>query len=285
MKVLIDADILVYRNAWAVQKTHYTHKETGEFFDGKAKASEWLIELYGGPVSKGKRNWLKEHWKDEEWEAVEEIEEWKACRFLLDHSIDKIKTNVGATDFALYLSPDRCFRHDIATVLPYKGKRRPAPFYKDKAREHFINYYAAVVGENIEADDLCGLNQTTETIIASIDKDLLSIPGHHYNIDSEEQVVIDLYEADQMFFCQLLAGDLGVDNIPGLPGIGMATAQTILSQFDADHEGLVKEIKSRYEEAYPGQGEKIMIEMAQLVYILRRGDTPGKEQWRSLLGV
>lgn len=272
MKALIDGDILVYRMAWAVQKTVYQHKETGEFFNGKKKAKKWLWEQLGDDAS----------WNDEDWDITDEIEPWSACQFLIDHHMEQIMTNCDAEEYQVFLSPSRTFRHDLATIREYKANRRPPPEYKDKAREHLTNYYNAEVGQNIEADDCLGLHQTTETIIASIDKDLLSIPGWHYDIVNQDKICIDLYEADQMFMFQLIAGD-PTDNIQGIPGMGPAKAKNILAMFDGDHKGLVEEIRQLYDEHYEGFGEDALIETAQLVYILRNGDKPGEEQWRKLL--
>ena len=120
---------------------------------------------------------------------------------------------------------------------------------------------------------MLGLNQTTDTCICSIDKDLLQIPGRHYNFVDDVKSTVDIYEADNWFMTQVLSGDVSTDNIQGLPGIGEAKAANIVDSFAGDHQGLVEEIKALYEDHYPGQGLEILEEMARLVYILRRGDT------------
>lgn len=270
-KVLIDADILVYTSAWAVQKTHYTHKEELEFFDGISKAKAWFKEEFPD-----------REWDLEEWDVVDHIEPWSACQFLIDAAMTKIMDQCQADTYEAFLSPSRTFRHDIATVRPYKDRKQPSPFYKDKAREYLIKSYHAKIGNGVEADDLLGLNQDTDTIIASIDKDLLMIPGRHYNINKEEFITVDLLEADEMFFCQLVAGD-STDNIQGVPKWGMIKAAKLVAEFEGDHKGLVEYIEELYETAYSEQGKKIMYEMATLVWILRKGDTPQKAGWQELL--
>lgn len=271
MKLLVDGDIPVYRMGWAVQKTHYQHKVTGEFFDGIKKAKEYLKEMHAGI-----------EWDLVDWEVNEEIEPWSNCKFLIDSFMSTLMRNTAADSYEVYLSPSETFRHRLATVRPYKGTRRPPPRYKDKNREYLIQRYGAEVAVDIEADDMLGMNQTEDTCIASIDKDLLQIPGHHYDVVKETSVCVDLLEADNMFFAQLLAGD-STDNIVGIPGIGMKKAMGIVDMFEGDHYGLVEEINTLYEENYPNIGMEIRDEMAQLVYILRKGDTLGQEQWRNLL--
>jgi hypothetical protein len=292
---LIDADIIVYRAAWAVQKTHYTHKETGEFFDGKAKAKKWLTEAFDMKVS-------KEYVWEDEWDMVEEIEPWKNCQFLLDNFVAGIMKGTQADNKVLYLSPSSTFRHvlevDTRIYIPpeleYKGNRADSPHFKDQAREYLIKRYHAEVGKNIEADDMLGLNQNEDTVIASIDKDLLMIAGKHYDILSEERTLVGKNQGDRWFFAQLIAGDR-VDNMKGIPGYGVKTAKKLVDSlaWENDYSDLVEKIEDLYDEHYEvdshdgtiNSGRPAMLAMAQLVYILQVGDTPGKEKWRTLLGV
>ena len=270
---LIDGDIIVYRMSWAVQKTHYTYLPLDEFFEGKKKAKDWYKEMVGGDPDFD---------NDKEWLIVDNLEPWSNCKFLVDSCISQIMEAVGAENKMIFLSPKHTFRHDIAVTAPYKAGRPPPPFYKDKVATYLIERYGAECGNKVEADDLLGMMQDTDTVIVSIDKDLLMIPGKHYNFVKDEFVYVDLLAADVWFFAQLLAGDR-TDNINGLKGIGIKTALKIVERYTGDHEGLVRTIKDMYNAEYAERGEDVMIEMAQLVYILRRGDKPGTEQWRKLL--
>lgn len=135
-------------------------------------------------------------------------------------------------------------RYEFAVTKPYKAGRPPRPEYFHEARQYLINnFYTSVSGVG-EADDLLGILQETEdTIICSIDKDLLMIPGYHYNIVSQDiQYVMDPgyvqlnKEKSQtkfkgtgfIWFCaQMLTGDR-VDNIAGVPKIGPVKAYNLL---------------------------------------------------------
>ena len=271
--VLIDADIPVYRACWAVQKTHYTHKDTGEFFDGKMKAKKWWQEIND---TKAIPDW------EVEWDIVDEIEPWKNCKFLLNNYITEIKKNTGCDDSRLFLTPKTTFRHKLATIAEYKAGRPPSPHYKDQARQHYIDVHNAEIGNNIEADDMCGLNQTEDTVIASIDKDLYMIPGKHYDIVKKEHMDIDLLAADDWFFIQLIAGDK-TDNVKGIPGMANIKAKQWLEFYEGDHKAMVYALYELYNDHYPDYGHEALYETAQLVWILRKGDKPGTEGWRSLL--
>jgi hypothetical protein len=283
---LIDGDIIVYRMAFACQKNIYTHKPTGEFFQGISKAKEWYKE-YAGFHNQKKfkaKEWLDREWNESEWSSELDVEPVGNCYFLIDNLLQRILDATGADKCKIFLSPKECFRDKIATVAVYKGNRKQEPpVHKEAAREYLVHWYGAEEPENIEADDAMGLEQTTETIICSVDKDLLQIPGRHYNFVEELEYCVDIYEGDCWFLQQLISGD-PTDNIKGLPGLGEAKAAHIVESCAGDHAGLVEYIEALYEDAYPGKGREIMEETAQLVYILRKGDVLGEnEQWRDLL--
>lgn len=276
---LIDGDIIVYRMAWAVQKTHYTYLPLDEFFEGKKKAKDWYVEMVGGdPDFEDYDTWL----------VVDNLEPWPNCKFLVDSCVTQIMEKTGSDNKYIYLTPKETFRHKIAVTQPYKGGRPPPPFYRTQIAEYLVKRYDAQMGNKIEADDLMGMNQDTDTVICSIDKDLHMIPGKHYNWVKDKWDDIDLLAADDWFFIQLMTGDR-TDNIRGLagtkaePGLGTKGAMDIVASFQGNHKGLVEEITHRYMDKYGANGKAVMVEHAQLVYILRRGDKPGTEQWRNLL--
>jgi hypothetical protein len=284
---LVDGDIIVYRMAFACQKTIYTHKETGEFFEGIAKAKEWFKEYAGFHKQSELKTpkWMEKWWDENDWNIELVVEPVGNLYFLIDNLLQRIMDATGADNCRIFLSPKKCFRHDIATVAEYKGNRKQEPpVHKDAAREYLIQWYGAEEPENLEADDGMGMAQTTETIICSVDKDMLQVPGHHYNFVDEVTTTVDLYEGDCWFFQQLISGD-PTDNIKGLPGLGEAKAARIVESWAGNHVGLVEYIAQLYEDEYPGRGVEVMEETAQLVYILRKGDILGEtEQWRVLLG-
>ncbi len=270
MKLLIDGDIIVYRMAWACQKTVYTHRPSGEFFDGKRKAKAWL------------KDEMLDEWRDDDWEAELKVEPWENCRYLIDQCVEQIKTACKSDDIEIFLSDHTCFRNDLATIAEYKAGRSDPPVHKDAAKNRLLKTYNAILEPNLEADDLMGMRQTTETAIVSIDKDLRQIPGKHYNFVEDKKFVMSKQEADEWFMHQLMTGDR-VDNIKGLPGIGEAYATRILNDFSGDWHGLVAYVADLYDYHY-SNGVEALEETARLVYILREGDTPESDGWRRILG-
>lgn len=81
----------------------------------------------------------------------------------------------------------------------------------------------------LEADDLMGMMASSGKAIAvTIDKDLRSVPGWHWNPDKEEApVLVDEALADRNFYTQWLTGD-STDNVPGIWKLGPKKAAALL---------------------------------------------------------
>tara|TARA_Y100000592_G_scaffold64324_1_gene100216 strand:- start:4828 stop:5610 length:783 start_codon:yes stop_codon:yes gene_type:complete len=143
------------------------------------------------------------------------------------------------------------FTEEINVLYAVKGKgnyrKDLSPDYKsnrpelDKKVRDKLNYLhrysvskGAIQADGMEADDLVSiwaheaLDRKEEYVICGIDKDLLQIPGHHYNYSKDTWQLINEEEALHNLYIQCLTGD-NTDNIPGLKGIGPKKAQKILA--------------------------------------------------------
>lgn len=68
----------------------------------------------------------------------------------------------------------------------------------------------------------------TDYIMVSQDKDFKSIPGKHYNPRTQEFFTIDRQSADRFHLYQTLVGDQ-TDNYKGCPGVGPVKAENVLT--------------------------------------------------------
>ena len=127
------------------------------------------------------------------------------------------------------------FRKDI--YPKYKANRKTDPDlkpYLEYGWKHMIDKFGAVQADGMEADDLISIwaaecrRDDVEYIVAGIDKDLLQIPGRHYNYHKQEFTDVDDDMAHYNLMVQCLTGD-NSDNIPGIRGIGPKKAATILA--------------------------------------------------------
>jgi 5'-3' exonuclease len=105
-------------------------------------------------------------------------------------------------------------------------------------REFLVTQHKAIVCNGWEADDEMGVDQdkkTMNTIICSIDKDLLQIPGRHYNFVKKLHSVVTPENGKKFLYLQSLIGDKS-DNIIGVTGIGPVKAEKALADLHTEEE-------------------------------------------------
>lgn len=120
---------------------------------------------------------------------------------------------------------------------------------------------------NVEADDAIGiLAEPFVDVIASVDKDLLTIPGNHFR--SGEHVRVSRADADTAFFRQALMGDKS-DNYPGCPGIGEVRARQVLAKATSEAQQWAA-VAAAYAKA--GKLEIEALVQARCARILRPGE-------------
>lgn len=147
-------------------------------------------------------------------EGEQELANWQ-----LDQIIDRILAVTKCETYQLYITGSNNFRYNI--YPEYKANRvgTARPIHLQSMREHLITSWGSAISDGIEADDAVGIAQCSQedTCIAGIDKDLLMIPGRHFNYSKEEFSEISEADAFRKFYMQLIQGDKG-DNIPGYDG-------------------------------------------------------------------
>ena len=143
---------------------------------------------------------------------------------------------INGQDCHVFLSGGENFRK---TIYPaYKANRNEVerPVYLEPLREWMVVNWNAQVTDGIEADDALGIFQTKYeregigSIICSLDKDLLQIPGKHYSWEifgttstgkqwtrPAMHRTISPREGLFNFYWQLVMGDAS-DNVPGYDG-------------------------------------------------------------------
>lgn len=232
---LIDADILLYRCG----------------FSADAQAKREFGESY----------------KDEEYL------EWALgnTRTTIEGILSKFP---DSQNFQLYLSGSANFREQVASLKPYKGNRDSAhkPKYYAEVKDYLTNYWKAEVINGREADDALGCAQWAKpdksTCIVSTDKDLLMIPGNHYNWVKDEFKVVKLAEANHHFYRQMLEGDR-VDNIPGITGVGPKTVDKLFEECAGDLSKVKQRVIEYYDKQYGNKSSECYQEVATLLFIQR----------------
>lgn len=159
----------------------------------------------------------------------------------LDALMEDFMTRLSAERMIVAISDSENYRK---TVLPtYKANRDGIrrPMILKALLEHYRENYEVFTRPTLEADDVLGILATNpkvvpgEKIIVTMDKDLRTVPGLHWNPEKEgltkdqKPTLIKQREADLMFYAQVLSGD-AVDGYSGCPGIGAIGAAKIVAE-------------------------------------------------------
>jgi len=192
-------------------------------------------------------------------DKLDDLMQWAIYSCVLEYDVE---------DYQVFLTGKGNFRHEIAVTHEYKGNRKDVekPQHLAAIRKHMINNWEAIVSKNEEADDLIGIAATEggeESIVVSIDKDMLQIPCRHYNPNKKKFTVVSEFDGLKFFYTQILTGD-NADNIKGLYGVGPKKAEKILADCKTEAE--------MYEEClhqYGGEEDRV-IENARLLWLRRK---------------
>ncbi len=151
--------------------------------------------------------------------------------------LEAYTTLACCTKFITVFSCDRAdnFRREV--YAPYKTNRTAEPPAMLEAAQQLLAGAGPTISRpGIEADDIMGILATngkvTNPVIVSVDKDMRSIPGWHFNPNKDDfPVQVSELQADHNFHMQWLTGD-PTDGYPGIKGVGPAKALKILNRAD-----------------------------------------------------
>lgn len=176
----------------------------------------------------------------------ERIALWRA-----NETMEQILRAVGATEYRVYLSDSKenNFRYKLFPQYKISREKYPKPKHHEALGKFLREEWDAVTATGQEADDALGITQSSfilnddpeyggsghDCIICSIDKDLLQVPGQHYNWvknEFQEQTYID---GLRCFYGQCLTGDR-TDDVSGIQGIGPKKAAKALAGTSNERE-------------------------------------------------
>jgi hypothetical protein len=207
----------------------------------------------------------------------EEIDEILRETDYTGHALQNVKTVIENVlerfhpDCTIFIQGEGNFRDEIATIKPYKGNRSShKPKYFVEIKDYLIDRWKAIQVNSQETDDAIGILQMDNTdkysVIVSNDKDLMTIPGWHYNWVRDELAYQTMQNANKFFWWQMLVGDT-TDNIPGIAGIGPKTADKLFK--DQSVEECRRIVQEQYQRQYGEGWELAYREIGTLLYILR----------------
>lgn len=263
---LVDGDIVLRKAAHGTEYTTYHHPSFGVF--------RRRVDL---------SRFLEFNFDDDDPEIMEPAapetvtEPIEHTYSLIDGILYGIRNNTQCSSMEVYVSiSGKKFRDFIEYPVLYKGGRGEKPSNFEKAKNYLLskvwgNDTHVYTVEDVEVDDALGIVQCeandNNTIIATIDKDLLQIPGWHYHLDSHEIIFISERQAIKSFWKQMLMGDK-VDNIIGIRGIGPQLSEKFLAPCNTELE-MEEVVKGHYKEHFGETWEKMFAANKQLLWIMR----------------
>lgn len=195
------------------------------------------------------------------------------ARYRLEDMLDVAIIDSGINSYRIFLTGEDNFRKQI--YPEYKANRtKPKPRHLQFLREFLKEKWEAEEERGLEADDLLGINQTEDTIILSIDKDLLQVPGEHYNFVKKEFNIVSPIEGIQSFYRQLLIGDRS-DNIFGVAGVGPVKANKLINTLTNEQE-MFDKVKCWY------KNDKHLLMNGRCLHIKRTIDDDWKTKYETL---
>jgi 5'-3' exonuclease len=244
LTAIIDADILIYAASSAAEK----------------------------PVNWGEGMWTLHAYEQE---AIN----------LFNEQYDRIMEKTGATESIMCIS---CASSEgwRKVILPsykeHRAKVRP-PMLREFMKGYVLENFKSFARPTLEGDDIFGILMTHPKLIegdkigCTIDKDMKTIPGKHYNFGKDEFFEIDEHHANYWHMLQTLTGDT-TDGYSGCPKYGPKTAEKLLMEFvhETKYDSLFD-----IEEAWPaivkafdkaGLGEEEALTQARVARICRHTD-------------
>jgi 5'-3' exonuclease len=203
--------------------------------------------------------------------TVPNPDEFWIAKARLKQSIQECLNDVNASEYIAFISGDKetNFRYKIYPDYKANRKDQVRPVHLEPLKEYLVKEWGAVVTEGYEADDGIGiaLTQHPDAIVCSIDKDLLQLPGKHWNWVKEEFSEVTEWEGLQRFYAHVLQGDAS-DNCKGVKGIGRVKSWKNVSGCK-DEWDLLRTCLNLF------GSEETFIQAASLIYVLRKE----KEHW------
>ena len=207
-------------------------------------------------------------WAPDDWSYV--------CRHgdaqaLFQDSIAEILDNLQGLQPVLVFSAGVSFRYGVWPKYKANRKkyRKPAGYRQLKewvAQAAPSRGWQVVELPDVEGDDVLSILYEQGDVIASVDKDMLTLPGYH--LRNGQVIEVSEYDANLAFYSQALVGDTS-DNYPGCPGFGPVTAEKALAGCMTEREMWAAVVAAFGKK---GLDQRYAITQARCARILRPGE-------------
>lgn len=272
MRLLIDADIVAYRVAWATEMLLADYLK-----DGVLVRTE-VLKGYTVPEPKAGEEVVVYHQLEEEEDVLETVD-----RTIINIIRGMEDKGYIIDSYSLYVTDNKGnFRRKLDKEYKAHRKKQPKPIHLGLIFDYLRDSWNTTKAIGEEADDRLGIEQcqapAKSTCIVSTDKDLNMIPGYHYNYVKDELYYTEPWDGLKLFYKQAMTGDM-TDNIKGIPYVGPAKAAKAIENCTSEEE-LCEAAYSMYLKHYmkveedaseaKKKAKEDFIKTARLVWIRRK---------------
>lgn len=175
-----------------------------------------------------------------------------------------------ADRFVLAISDSQNWRKDLLPSYKEGRSKLIKPLLLKAMKEWIQKEYPkeTQIIPRLEGDDVIGIRATCGKkhtyIMVSIDKDMKTVPGNHYNFDKGTSFKVTPEEAEMYHMTQTLTGDV-TDGYKGLPGCGPAKAKKILER--KSDKTLWEKVVEAYEKSELTEADALV--QARMAFILQ----------------
>ena len=266
--IYLDGDIPIFKVASVTDNKQYVFR--GKKFKYKKDA-----------VKAAKANGFSEKDINEVYEPFSK----EVAKAIYNNVIDNLYKATGKISTCITVSNGGSFRREIYQKYKSGREGKRVPVNRKPLIEHTIHTHRAIYVHGYEADDLMAIyGYNTEragcnSVIATIDKDLDTVPGWHWNFDKGELYYVSELEAFRFFCTQVLMGDM-TDSIPGLYRVGKVSASKMVAGCNTMEE-MWQVVCNKYETTKPGdtyfttdQWREYLYLIASMIFIRRNFNEP-----------
>ena len=294
---LIDLDSLLYKVGFMAQR------------DTLVIAEEGYEEQYFSTMTEAKAYAKTIDFPVENIEKRSEVEKAITVKKMIRKTIRSWARKSKCEYYALFLHGGGNFREDLIQHVDYKGNRvnLTKPLLFDKIKQFIIKEYKVNMVEGIETDDMVcikhwqafkkckDIREDMGTVLVSIDKDLMQIPGWYLNPDKfdkprwiKPEGFLKLKRrpkkpskltggGEVWFYAQMLLGDTA-DNIKGIKGMGPVGVHDLLKPLIGDPEALERAVWEYYKKQHGEDAWSWFVETGVMLWMLR-DESESRNTW------
>lgn len=175
--------------------------------------------------------------------SVKEDEPLEIAHHRCDELVRQLIHETSADSYIVFLTDKQNFRKIVNPEYKANRKDQEPPKYLDQCKAFLADEWKATSEKHYEADDLLGIAQQEGSVICTLDKDLLMVPGLHYSwqisganwVREARWEETKVQDGLRIFYSQMLIGDIS-DNVAGIRGIGPKKAFKIIDHLDDEQD-------------------------------------------------